>query len=132
MHAASEKYGDDFNKEAGTEGLEWETRIWRQIAGEDLRPVDEPNVLVQFRVKVPDVDRFKAAWEDLGPLAEQDGARNNALYQAESDPGELAMFGEWDSHDQMMESSEKRGEDFQAKAGTEGLDWETRIWHRLA
>jgi hypothetical protein len=32
----------------------------------------------------------------------------------------------------MMESSEKRGEEFQAKAGTEGLDWETRIWHRLA
>jgi hypothetical protein len=28
MHAASEKYGDDFNREAGTEGLEWITHIW--------------------------------------------------------------------------------------------------------
>jgi hypothetical protein len=30
MHEASEKYGDhQFNAEAGTEGLEWETRIWK-------------------------------------------------------------------------------------------------------
>ena len=41
------------------------------------------------------------------------------------------MLAEWDSHDAMMESSEKSGEAFQADAGTEGLEWETRIWHRL-
>jgi len=132
MHAASEKWGDRFNAEAGTEGLDWETRIWRPIAGGDLQPVDDPRVLVQFRVKVPDVEQFKTAWEEMAPLFEQDGSTNNALYQAESDPNELAMFGEWASHDAMMESSEKRGEEFQGKAGTEGLDWETRIWHRLA
>jgi quinol monooxygenase YgiN len=30
MHAASEKYGDAFNAEAGTEGLEWITNIWER------------------------------------------------------------------------------------------------------
>lgn len=90
------------------------------------------SVLVQFRVRVPDVERFKAAYEELRPLAEQDGARNQALYQAENDPNELTMMAEWDSHDAMHESSEKRGDEFQGKAGTVGLDWETRIWHRLA
>jgi quinol monooxygenase YgiN len=30
MHEASEKYGDQFNEEAGTEGLTWETRIWQK------------------------------------------------------------------------------------------------------
>jgi hypothetical protein len=30
MHEASEKYGDQFNAEAGTEGLEWDTRIWEE------------------------------------------------------------------------------------------------------
>jgi hypothetical protein len=30
MHAASEKYGDAFNAEAGTEGLEWTTHIWHR------------------------------------------------------------------------------------------------------
>jgi len=28
MHAASEKYGDQFNEEAGTAGLDWTTHIW--------------------------------------------------------------------------------------------------------
>ena len=94
--------------------------------------MSDPRVLVQFIVTVPDVERFKTAWEEARPLFEQDGATNGSLYQAEGNPNELAMFGEWASHDAMMESSEQRGEEFQAKAGTDGLDWETRIWHRLA
>lgn len=36
---------------------------------------------------------------------------------------------EWESHDQMMESSERWGDPFQEAAGTVGLEWETRIWH---
>ena len=90
------------------------------------------SVLVQFQVRVPDVDKFKAAWEEIAPLAKEDGARNQALYRDENDPNVISMLAEWDSHDQMHASSEKRGEEFQAKAGTEGLDWETRIWHNLS
>ena len=30
MHAASEKVGDDFNRDAGTEGLDWTTHIWER------------------------------------------------------------------------------------------------------
>ncbi|HUL85900.1 MAG TPA: hypothetical protein VLX89_10380 [Actinomycetota bacterium] len=30
MHAATEQLGERFNEEAGTEGLTWETRIWRR------------------------------------------------------------------------------------------------------
>jgi hypothetical protein len=33
MHAASEKYGDQFNEEAGTEGLDWTTHIWEKKSG---------------------------------------------------------------------------------------------------
>jgi len=33
MHAASEKYGDQFNEEAGTEGLDWTTHIWSKKGG---------------------------------------------------------------------------------------------------
>jgi len=29
MHSASEQWGDNYNSDAGTEGLEWETHIWR-------------------------------------------------------------------------------------------------------
>lgn len=88
-------------------------------------------VLVQFRVTVPDINRFKAAFEKWRDTFEGDGARDQRLYQAESDPSQITMMAEWESHDAMMESSEKRGDEFQADAGTEGLEWETRIWHRL-
>lgn len=30
MHVASEKVGDDFNRDAGTEGLDWTTHIWQR------------------------------------------------------------------------------------------------------
>jgi quinol monooxygenase YgiN len=30
MHEASEKYGDQFNEEAGTAGLTWTTHIWQR------------------------------------------------------------------------------------------------------
>lgn len=89
-------------------------------------------VLVQFRVTVSDVDRFKAAFEKHLEEMKSDGAVNPQLWSGEANPNELSMMAEWESHDAMMESSDKRGDEFQADAGTEGLDWETRIWHRLA
>ncbi len=88
-------------------------------------------VLVQFRVTVADVDRFVAAFTKWRDTFEQDGARDQRLYQSESNPNELTMMAEWESHDAMMESSERRGDPFQEDAGTVGLEWETRIWHRL-
>ncbi len=30
MHEASERLGDDFNREAGTEGLDWTTYVWQE------------------------------------------------------------------------------------------------------
>jgi hypothetical protein len=30
MYAASDKYGDQVNEEAGTTGLEWTTHIWQK------------------------------------------------------------------------------------------------------
>ncbi|MBI2238212.1 MAG: antibiotic biosynthesis monooxygenase [Actinobacteria bacterium] len=89
-------------------------------------------VLVQFRVTVPDVDRFKAAFEKWRDTFEGDGAGNQQLWHSESNPNEITMMAEWESHDAMMESSEERGDAFQDDAGTEGLEWETHIWHRLA
>ena len=88
-------------------------------------------VLVQFRVKVPDVERFLATAKRFQPLMEQMGARNQSVYASEADPSEITTMAEWDSHDAMHEASEKYGDEFNAEAGTEGLDWETRIWHTL-
>ena len=88
-------------------------------------------VLVQFRVTVPDVDQFKAAYEKWRDTFGQDGAGDQRLYRSESDPNEVTMMSEWASHDEMHAASEKYGPDFNKEAGTEGLEWETRIWHEL-
>lgn len=91
-------------------------------------------LLVQFRVRVTDTERLRGAFETHRALFEADGARNQSLYSVDLGAGmfEVSMFAEWESHDAMHRSSERRGPAFQADAGTEGLDWETRLWQRLA
>jgi hypothetical protein len=88
-------------------------------------------VLVEFRVRVPDVARFKAAADKFAPIIEELGGRNHRAYVSESDPSEVATFSEWESHDAMMAATDRFGDDFNRDAGTEGLEWETRIWHEL-
>jgi hypothetical protein len=56
-------------------------------------------VLVQFRVRVPDVERFKAAQAKYLSVIENLGGKNNRAYFAESDPNEVTTFSEWESHD---------------------------------
>jgi quinol monooxygenase YgiN len=89
------------------------------------------SVLVQMRVRAPDVERFKKAYAEWEPRLGDFGGKSVGLYRAESDPNEVTLLEEWESHDQMHEASEKYGDQFNATAGTEGLEWETRIWHRL-
>lgn len=89
-------------------------------------------VVVQFTVTVPDVERFKRTYEKFLPLVEEDGGKDLGVFASENNPNELTMMSEWESHDAMHVSSERRGEAFQAEAGTEGLEWETRVLHRLA
>ncbi len=88
------------------------------------------SVIVQFTVKVQDVDRFVAASEKYAPMMEEMGSRNGAVYEDENEPGLMSTMSEWDSHDQMHAASEKAGDDFNREAGTEGLDWTTHIWAR--
>ncbi len=88
------------------------------------------SVLVQYIVKVSDVDRFVATSERFSPLMAELGGRNGGVFEDENESGLVSSISEWDSHDQMHEASEKYGDQFNAEAGTEGLDWTTHIWHR--
>ncbi len=90
------------------------------------------SVIVQFIVKVPDVDRVVAASEKFRPMMEEMGQRNGAVHEDENDPGTISMMAEWDGHDQMHAASEKYGDAFNEEAGTGGLEWTTHIWHRKA
>jgi quinol monooxygenase YgiN len=90
------------------------------------------SVLIQMRVTAPDVDRFLAAHRKFEPLFAEMGATDRRIFRSEADPNEVTLMSEWESHDAMHAASEKYGDDFNREAGTEGLEWETRIWHPLA
>ena len=84
-------------------------------------------VLVTLKVGPVDWDRFKAALEWINGQ-DAPGLRSSRVYRMESDPSTILWVGEWDSHDAMHASSEKSGDEFNRRAGTEGLDWETGVW----
>ena len=88
------------------------------------------SVLVQMSVKVGDAERFLATAKKFQPLMQEMGASNQGTYQDQNDPSMVTTMSEWDSHDQMHEASEKYGDQFNSEAGTEGLEWETRIWQK--
>lgn len=88
------------------------------------------SVMVQFTVKVSDVDRFVATSEKFAPMMQEMGGRQGGVYEDENDPGLVSTISEWDDHDQMHAASEKYGDQFNEEAGTAGLDWTTHIWYR--
>lgn len=88
------------------------------------------SVMVQYIVKVSDVDRFVATSEKYAPMMEEMGGKQGGVYEDENSPGLVSTISEWDSHDQMHAASEKYGDQFNDEAGTAGLEWTTHIWHR--
>jgi quinol monooxygenase YgiN len=86
------------------------------------------SVLVQMVVRPPDWDTFAAAMEWMDGLGMPKGLHSSRVYREESDPGTVCVLQEWDSHDAFHTSSEEVGDEFNRRAGTEGLEWETRIW----
>lgn len=84
-------------------------------------------VLVEFKVRVPDPERFRATSKRFEPLMQEMGARNQRLFVNEDDPNMFTSLTEWDSHDAMHAASEKHGDKFNEEAGTAGLGWETNI-----
>ena len=88
------------------------------------------SIMVQFIVKVSDVDRFVAASEKYAPLMQEMGGKPGVVYEDENDPGLVSTISEWEDHDQMHAASEKYGDAFNEEAGTVGLEWTTHLWHR--
>ena len=86
-------------------------------------------VLIEMSVKVDDPKRFVMAVGKHRGLMQDAGARNLTVARSEADPNVMLMSAEWDSHEQMHVSAEQGGNIFNRDAGTEGKNWETRVWH---
>ena len=84
-------------------------------------------ILVTMEVGPVDWSKFEAAVKWMDAQTEP-GLRSSKVYRKEGEPAMLLVMQEWDSHDSFHASSEKMGDEFNRRAGTEGLDWRTGVW----
>jgi hypothetical protein len=84
-------------------------------------------VLITMEVGPVDWGKFQAAlqWMAGQPTP---GLRSARALRREDDPSMVLMLQEWDSHDAFHASSEQVGDEFNRRAGTEGMDWRTGVW----
>lgn len=87
------------------------------------------SVFVTMTVKPPDAAKFEEACRKEFGKGLPAGAKSQFWAKSENDPSLFVIAGEWESHDAMHAQSEKTGEQFNKDAGTEGVEWETHVWH---
>jgi quinol monooxygenase YgiN len=88
------------------------------------------SVVVQYIVRVSDVDRFVATSEKFAPMMKEMGGKRGGVYEDENNPGLVSTISEWDSHDQMHAALDMYDDQFNEEAGTTGLEWTTHIWQK--
>lgn len=84
-------------------------------------------ILVTMQVGPVDWERFHAADQWMAERRSE-GLRSHRVLQSESDPKTVLVIQEWDSHDTFHHMSERYGDEFNRRAGTEDLDWVTSVW----
>jgi len=87
------------------------------------------SVLVTMRVAPVAWDKFQAAIDALAHEGAA-GRKSSAVYRLQSDPRTVLVVEEWDSHDAMHAYQERVGDEFNRRAGTEGMEWEVAMWER--
>lgn len=85
-------------------------------------------VIVQYEVTPPDAERFLATVKRFKSITESGGGEPIAVCRLESDPSRFTILERWPSHDAMHAASEEHGDEFNREAGTEGLEWVTKVW----
>jgi hypothetical protein len=84
-------------------------------------------ILVSMQVGPVDWNKFKGAMDTVGE-DKPAGLNWRHVYRGEQDGNRVLVLEEWDSHDAMHAYQEKVGDEFNAKAGTEGMQWTTGTW----
>jgi quinol monooxygenase YgiN len=85
------------------------------------------SIVVTMQVGPVDWEKFKAAtaWSKQFPAT---GRTSGRVYRSEEDPSHVFVVEEWESHDAMHKYQDQIGDEFNSRAGTEGLEWETGVW----
>ncbi len=84
-------------------------------------------IVVTMQVGPVDWSKFKSGLASLKDVPAA-GRAYSRLYRGENDPNTVLIVEEWDSHASMHRYQDQVGEEFNRRAGTEGLDWQTGTW----
>ena len=129
FHASSDESGAEFSERSKQDWDGWITEVWTPTDVPHVKSDGTRSVAVWMTVRPPDWDAFKdtVGWAIDRPKPE--GLHSTQVYRNEKDPNLVLDLEEWDSHDIWMRFADEIGEEFNKRAKTEGLEWETFIWH---
>jgi quinol monooxygenase YgiN len=129
FHKASDETGPQFTERAKQDWDGWVTEVWSYSDAPVVESDGVRSVVVWMTVRPPDWEAFKetVAWAIDRPRPK--GLHSSQIYRREGDPDLVLDLEEWDSHDIWMQFADELGDEFNKRAKTEGLDWETFIWH---
>lgn len=85
------------------------------------------SVLVSMQVGPVDWEKFSAAIRWANGQANP-GLLSVRAYRAEDDPSTVFVLEEWESHEAFHRVADQYGDEFNRRAGTEGLEWVDRVW----
>jgi len=129
FHKSTDALGEEFTERAKQDWDGWVTEVWTPSDAEPVHSDGTRSVVVWMTVRPPDWNAFKETVAWMHSLPKPKGLHSAHTYRREGEPGLVLELEEWDSHDIWMETADQVGEDFNKRAKTEGLDWETFIWH---
>lgn len=129
FHKASDEGGPEFTERAKQDWDGWETEVWSPSDAPSVPSDGLRSVVVWMTVHPRDWNTFKETVGWTVSLDRPKGLHSTQVYRREGDPDLVLDLEEWDSHDIWMQFADQVGEEFNKRANTEGLDWETFIWH---
>jgi len=128
-HKSTDELGEEFTTRAKQDWEGWETEVWTPSDAPPAHSDGTRSVVVWMTVSPPDWNAFKETVGWMHSLPRPKGLHSAHTYRREGNPDLVLELEEWDSHDIWMQSADEVGEEFNKRAKTEGLDWETFIWH---
>jgi quinol monooxygenase YgiN len=132
FHKSTDALGDEFTERAKQDWEGWVTEVWVPSDAPHIPSDGTRSVVVWMTVTPRDWNAFKdtVGWA-AGEMKKDrpKGLHSTHVYRNETDPNLVLDLEEWDSHDIWMQFADRVGEEFNKRANTEGLDWETFIWH---
>ena len=128
FHKSSDELGDQFVERSKADFSGWVTEVWTPSDAPAVESDGTRSTLVWMTVQPPDWDAFRSTVAWAIDRERPKGLHSTRTYRREGDPSQVLDLEEWDSHDIWMQFADQVGEEFNERAKTEGLDWETHIW----